>query len=91
MNKDRRKELSKAIGLLNGAKESIEGAKTIIETCKDEEQECYDGLPESMQEGEKGDAMQENIDDLDEAYYNIEDWPDTVDETVKKIQEAIDR
>lgn len=91
MNKERRKELSKAIGHLEKAKGEIESAKEIIETCKDEEEEAYDCLPESLQEGERGDMMQENIDSLDEAFSVIEDWPDDIDEAISSVQEAIDR
>ena len=35
--------------------------------------------------------MSENVDSLDEALSNIEDMPDTIDETINSIQEAIDR
>lgn len=91
MNKERRKELSKAICHLEKAKGEIESAKEIIETCKYEEEEAYDCLPESLQEGEKGDMMQENIDSLDEAFSIIEDWPDDIDEAISSVQEAIDR
>lgn len=66
MNKARRKELSKAIDLLY---EAI----SIIETVKDEEEESYYNLPESLQYGERGETMQEYIDTMDEAYSEIED------------------
>lgn len=91
MNRERRKELSKAIDLLGEAKSKIEEAKEKVDTCKSEEEEAYDCLPESMQEGEKGDTMQENINGLDEAFSNIEDMPDTIEETINLIQEVIDR
>lgn len=52
MNKDRRAEIAKAVALM-------EEAQGILETCKDEEQEYYDNMPESFQNGEKGSAAQE--------------------------------
>lgn len=91
MNKERRKELSKAIGHLEKAKGEIESAKEIIETCKDEEQESYDALPEGVQDSERGEIMSDNVDGLDEAFSVIEDWPDDIDEAIRSVQEAIDR
>ncbi len=52
MNKDRKKRLSKIWSLL--------------EEIKDEEQEAFDNLPESMQYTEKGESMEQNIDEIDE-------------------------
>ena len=91
MNRERRKELSKAIDLLEEAKSKIEEATEKVDACKCEEEEAYDCLPESLQDGEKGDTMQENIDGLDEALSNIEDMPATIEEIINLIQEAIDR
>ena len=36
------------------------------ELVKDEEQECYDNLPEGLQNAERGEQMQENVDNLEE-------------------------
>lgn len=46
MNKARRKELSRAVELL-------EEAQSIIESCRDEEEEYMDNMPENLQESEK--------------------------------------
>jgi len=91
MNKERRTSLSEVVVKLTAAQEILDDAKNRIEFCRDDEQDAYDNLPESLQEGEKGDAMQENIDALDEAFYNLDEMSDTIGETIEKIQEAIDR
>lgn len=91
MNKERRKALSDAIDALEKAKEKIEEAISTVETCREEEQDSYDNLPEGVQAGERGDVMSENVNSLDEALSNIEDMPDIIDETINSIQEAIDR
>lgn len=52
MNKARRAELRKALD--------------IISAVKDEEQEAFDNLPESFQDGEQGARMEEIIADLEE-------------------------
>lgn len=59
MNKNRRKKLTKAIELLNQAKE-------IVETCASEERECFDNLTESLMNSEKGQKYDENASNLEE-------------------------
>lgn len=58
MNQARRKQLAEALA--------------IVETIRDEEQDSFQNLPESFQDGERGDLMQETIDDLDEAATQIQ-------------------
>lgn len=76
MNKARRKRLEEA-------QQKLEEAMSIIEECKDEEQDAYDNLPESFQEGERGSVMSDAIDALDNACTDL----DTV---LSYVQDAID-
>ena len=46
MNKARRKQLEKASALLSEARE-------IIESCRDEEQDAFDNMPEGLQQSER--------------------------------------
>lgn len=39
----------------------------------EEEQDALDNMPESLQEGERGQQMQEYIDTMDDVRYNIDD------------------
>lgn len=75
MNADRRKELSKAIELL-------EQAKDIVTSIQEQEQEAYDNLSEGLQASGMGERLQENADDLD--YIDF-------DEIIDSIQDVIDR
>lgn len=77
MNKARRKWLQDTI-------EAIENAKIELESIRDEEQECFDNLPESIQYGERGDAMQENIDELDCEISNLEDVISNLNDIVER-------
>ena len=70
MNAERRKAIGKAVDLLSQALEAIEAAR-------DEEQDYYDNMPESILAGAKGDTAQEAVSALDDA--------------ATAIQEAIDR
>ena len=64
MNKERRKEIEKAKSLL------VE-AHSILETCLDEEQNYYDNMPESLQDGDKGQAAQEAGENLSGAAESV--------------------
>jgi len=66
MNKQRRKEVARAVAM-------IEEAKSILETCRDEEQDYFDNMPESFQDGQKGEDAQTAIDALDEAVSQMDD------------------
>lgn len=58
MNQQRRKKAS--IGLVLARK-----AHEILTEVQEEEQDAFDNLPFSLQEGEKGEAMQAMADDLE--------------------------
>lgn len=65
MNKDRRKRLNEALGLIDQAEALIEQAAAIVEEVCEEEQEAFENMPESLQQGERGDMAQEAISNLE--------------------------
>lgn len=75
MNAARRKELSKAIDL-------IEQAKEIISAVAEEEREAYENLPEGLQESEMGEKMNEIADDLE--YVDLDEVIDTIQEIIER-------
>lgn len=75
MNRIRRKELQKAIDLL-------EQAKVIIEACRDEEQDAYDNLPESLQYSERGEDMEGFVYEMEDAMDSIDSAIDTITDNV---------
>ena len=70
MNKFRREHLSEIVGKL--------------EVLKEEERECFENLPEGLQESEKGQQYEENADDLETACDDLENL-------IESIQEVINR
>lgn len=64
MNKQNRKQLQKAIDLLNSANE-------IITSIKEKEEEKFENLPEGIQDSERGERFQESIDNLDNAISDL--------------------
>lgn len=78
MNRARRKELERAVELLQQAQE-------IIVSVRDDEQEAYDNLPEGIQYSERGEQMSEYVDTLDNAAdYDIEDIITNLNEIIEQ-------
>lgn len=85
MNKLRRKNLAEVISKLEELDSLRQEAMEMLSSIIDEEQEAYDNLPESLQDSERGEQMQEYIDlmqgvadELDSL--DTSDWIDTLSE-----------
>lgn len=77
MNKARRKEIKKALSM-------IEDAMVILESVRDEEQEAFDNLPESLQYSEKGETMEEYVDDIDSAISDLDSIISELDDIINR-------
>lgn len=77
MNKARRKRLEKVLN-------TLQDAMSELEYIKDEEQEAYDNLPESLQESEKGETMQEYVDDIDSVISDL-------DSVISDLEDIVNR
>ncbi len=107
MNKMRRKQLDELMkqaeamdelaGALRLAKaafdEAADDLKNQIEELRDEEQEAYDSMPESLQDGERGQDMQSAIEHMETAMelldtegIEIDSW--CPDEIVSALDDA---
>ena len=74
MNKDRRKRLAEIEGKLEELKDQLEEIRA-------EEEEAFDNLPESIQDGEKGQNIDANREALEQAV-------DSLDESLDAIRQA---
>ena len=75
MNKDDRKQLEKAIELM-------EEAKGILEEIGSGEREKYENMSENLQGSEKGQKFEEDANELDEA-------AESLGEVIDKVQERL--
>lgn len=79
MNNKRRVKLKKIIDKIEGlafpiGADDVDNVQNLVNELYDdveyyfsEESDCYDNLPESLQESERGEAMQDAMDELDDA------------------------
>ena len=76
MNKARRKELERAI-------EMLLAAQSIIDACMDDEQQAFDNLPDGIQYSERGEMMEEYIDNMELAISDIDIAVDDIREVTE--------
>lgn len=76
MNAQRRKEIQKAIAL-------IENAKEILEYVAEEEGNAFDNLPESIQYSERGERMEEIKDNIEDVCSELEDQIENLQDTLE--------
>lgn len=75
MNKARRKELGRIV-------DELENLRDALDAVACEERECYDNLPESLQESERGCAMEEAADGLDDICSELDYLKDRVQDVI---------
>lgn len=73
MNAARRKELKRALDMLDAA-------KSILEQVAEEEQEAYDNLPEGIQDSERGEQIYDNADTLSGYMDDLDDMMSAIEE-----------
>lgn len=73
MNAKQRKSIEKFV-------EKIDEVKTDLEYMQEEETEKFDNMPEGLQESERGEAMQEAIENLEAAVGSLEEAIDYLNE-----------
>lgn len=66
MNNDRRRQLE-------DVKDSLDEAIALLNDIKDEEQDAYDNLPESLQASANASKMTDAIDTIDDAISSVEE------------------
>ena len=87
MNTDRRKAINAIITTLDkvaGFGDTI----SAISTLKDEEQEYYDNMPESLQSGERGTDAEEVVSNLQEAEDKLQEVEDALNEVLDFLRSA---
>ena len=82
MNNKRRKELRRAIDM-------IETALNIVNSVKDEEEDAMYNYPENLQGTEAYENMEVAVDTMEEVASAIEDAVDSLNNAVSLLEEAV--
>lgn len=86
MNATMRKELRKAIGLLEDAAPKIDEARAIVESAVQEAWDKFEAMTEKAQEGERGQRIKEIAEALEAALLDIEQM--VVQDVIENIDNA---
>lgn len=73
MNRERRKRIMQLA-------EKLSEVRTSLESILEEEEDAFYNMPESLQESERGEQMQEYIETMEEAISNIEEIESNLEE-----------
>jgi hypothetical protein len=76
MNNSRRKRIQEVL-------DSLSNFRAELEQIRDEEQDSFDNMPESLQEGERGEKSQNAIDNLDNAISELESSEESLQEALE--------
>lgn len=87
MNNNRRKDIVKAKAELEEIRGPLAIAIASLTDIRDEEQEAFDNMPESMQDSERGEKAQAAISALETALETLEEIEDT---TLEEISDTLD-
>ena len=68
------------MSIIEDCLEAVRDAYSDLEAVKNEEEEAYDNLPEGLQDGEKGDLMQDAIASLEDALGMLDDAISSLEE-----------
>lgn len=104
MNKDRRAALNaqyKALDELKtkyetamvaifDMKEDFSDVHNAIDEIKTDEQDAYDNMPEGLQNGERGELMQEAISRLEEGMGELEEFINTIEANTDLLDQALE-
>lgn len=102
MNAIRRKQIAAAIAQVSALSliaqdllGKLADARDAVEQIRDEEQESFDNMPECLQEADRGQQAQAGLDQLDEAFSDLEALHDSIettdlDDVITKLEEAKD-
>ncbi len=86
MNKQRRKEIDQVTSSLMAI--DLVSILDAIQMIVDEEQQSLDELPENLQESERAGTMQEAIDYLQQATYEIDSIESAITDTFDNLEQA---
>ena len=89
MNANRRKNLDEVLTRIDELARMAESIREDVEMILEEEQDAFDNLPESLQDSERGERMQEAIDALENALDGL-DLNDVLTDSQTYIEDAID-
>lgn len=90
MNRQRRKALDEIHSKLMELAEELDDIKDELENIKDEEEEARDNMPESLWHTERVEAMDEAVNTMDYAYWDVYNAKDALEDAYSNLYDLIE-
>lgn len=97
MNNARRKQLKAIATELKALHDRLQEVAAIdsqreqLESVKEGEDEAFNNLSENLQNGERGEQMQQHVSDMEEAISLLEDFSNEMESTLESLTECADK
>lgn len=88
MNAKRRKNIAFAIKDITLLSEKAESLLNDLESIKSEEEECFENIPENLQDSERYTAAEEAVDNLENACDTLQEAIDNLVDVISSLEEA---
>jgi len=86
MNDERRRQKQDIEKRVNEARSTVQQLITDIEDLKEQEETALSSLPESFQNSERGETMQQTVDYLSEASSNLDEAESSIGSAVENLE-----
>lgn len=90
MNKQTRKQLAELRDKVDSLKSQLLDFSEQAQEIRDEEDEKYNNLPDSLQESKVGKSIMEGVESLDEIIYNFEQVESSFDTLLDSFDELME-
>ncbi len=88
MNKERRKAIEALKDQIRALATAAAGVASEVEALRDEEQDYFDNIPESLQSGDRGQASEAAISSLEYALSSLEDIETAAEGAIQSLDDA---
>jgi hypothetical protein len=86
MNADQRKTLAKVAAQIAHHAAMLDDLRSELEQTREDEQDKFDNMPEGLQQGERGQAIEEAVSTLEEAISSLEEAIGSAEEAASSIE-----
>jgi hypothetical protein len=86
MNNQQREKLDLVVKALNERSANLQTSRNVVEEIKDDNQSSFDNMPEGLQNGEKGELMQNAIDSLTNVEYSLDEAINAIDTAIQELE-----
>lgn len=86
MNKQRRKRIAELVEKIGTIASDLEPLVNEAEALADEERDAYESMPDSIQQGDRGQEASSAVDSLDEAKSQLDSAKEAADEAVNQLE-----